>query len=65
MAKSKLEGEDIIFIVYVDDGIFLGTSYDQLSNVIKELTDIGLSKCPLPISPLPISIPKQCLSFPH
>ncbi|KAL7479730.1 hypothetical protein ACHAW6_008691 [Cyclotella cf. meneghiniana] len=34
--------DDIIFIVYVDDGIFLGTSDDQLSHVIKELTDIGL-----------------------
>jgi hypothetical protein len=34
--------DDIIFIVYVDDGIFLGTSDDQLSYVIKELSDIGL-----------------------
>ncbi|KAL7477853.1 hypothetical protein ACHAW6_003644 [Cyclotella cf. meneghiniana] len=34
--------DDIIFIIYVDDGIFLGTSDDQLSHVIKELTDIGL-----------------------
>ncbi|KAL7481129.1 hypothetical protein ACHAW6_006810 [Cyclotella cf. meneghiniana] len=34
--------DDIIFIVYVDDGIFLGASDDQLSHVIKELTDVGL-----------------------
>ena len=33
---------DIIFIVYVDDGIFLGKSDDQLSSVLKELIDIGL-----------------------
>ncbi|KAL7478266.1 hypothetical protein ACHAW6_004039 [Cyclotella cf. meneghiniana] len=33
--------DDIIFFVDVDDGIFLGTSDDQLSHVIKELTDIG------------------------
>ncbi|KAL7474375.1 LOW QUALITY PROTEIN: hypothetical protein ACHAW6_000350 [Cyclotella cf. meneghiniana] len=34
--------DDIIFIVYIDDGIFVGTSDDQLSHVIKELTDRGL-----------------------
>ncbi|KAL7481443.1 hypothetical protein ACHAW6_007124 [Cyclotella cf. meneghiniana] len=34
--------DDIVFTVYVDDGIFLGTFDDQLSHVIKELMDIGL-----------------------
>jgi len=34
--------EDVIFIVYVDDGIFLGQSDDQLTGIIKELTEIGL-----------------------
>jgi hypothetical protein len=29
--------EDVIFIVYVDDGIFLGTSDEQLTNIITEL----------------------------
>ncbi|KAL7475009.1 hypothetical protein ACHAW6_000944 [Cyclotella cf. meneghiniana] len=36
--------ENSIFIVYVDDGIFLGTSDDQLSHVIKELTNVGLQR---------------------
>ncbi|KAL7479037.1 hypothetical protein ACHAW6_004784 [Cyclotella cf. meneghiniana] len=45
--KSKINEcvfyrEDVIFIVYVDDGIFLGQSDDQLTGIIKELTDIGL-----------------------
>ncbi|KAL7474048.1 hypothetical protein ACHAW6_000046, partial [Cyclotella cf. meneghiniana] len=34
--------EDVIFIVYVDDGIFLGQSDDQLTGIIKELTELGL-----------------------
>ncbi|KAL7484860.1 hypothetical protein ACHAW6_010466, partial [Cyclotella cf. meneghiniana] len=34
--------DDIIFIVYVDDGIFLGQSDDQFTVIIKELTEIGL-----------------------
>ena len=34
--------QDVIFIVYVDDGIFLGKSDDQLTDIIKELTDTGL-----------------------
>ena len=34
--------EDVIFIVYVDDGIFLGQSDDQLTEIIKELTELGL-----------------------
>ncbi|KAL7482002.1 hypothetical protein ACHAW6_007675 [Cyclotella cf. meneghiniana] len=38
--------DHIIFIVYVDDGIFFGTSDDQLSHFIKELTDIGLQMSP-------------------
>ncbi|KAL7475458.1 hypothetical protein ACHAW6_001370 [Cyclotella cf. meneghiniana] len=40
--ECMLYREDIIFIVYVDDGIFLGKSDDQLTGIIKELTDIGL-----------------------
>ncbi|KAL7478736.1 hypothetical protein ACHAW6_004489 [Cyclotella cf. meneghiniana] len=34
--------DNIIFIVYVDDGIFFGMSDDQLSSIIKEPMDIGL-----------------------
>ncbi|KAL7477273.1 hypothetical protein ACHAW6_003086 [Cyclotella cf. meneghiniana] len=34
--------DKIIFIVYVDNGIFLGTSDDELSYINKELIDIGL-----------------------
>ncbi|KAL7479867.1 hypothetical protein ACHAW6_005585 [Cyclotella cf. meneghiniana] len=34
--------DDIIFIIYIDEGIFLGTSHDQLSCIIKELVDVGL-----------------------
>ena len=34
--------QDVIFIVYVDDGIFLGKSDDQLTDIIEELTDTGL-----------------------
>jgi hypothetical protein len=35
--------DDIIFIVYVDDGIFVGNDEMQLSNVITELRNIGLN----------------------
>ncbi|KAL7486989.1 hypothetical protein ACHAW6_012590 [Cyclotella cf. meneghiniana] len=34
--------DDNIFIVYVDDSIFLGQSEDQLTGIIKKLMDIGL-----------------------
>ena len=31
-----------IFMVYVDDGIFIGSSDSQLKNAIKELQDLSL-----------------------
>ena len=34
--------EDVIFIVYVDDGIFIGKSDEQLTSIITELQNIGL-----------------------
>jgi hypothetical protein len=34
--------DDVIFIVYVDDGIFLGKSDEQLLQIIGELQNIGL-----------------------
>ena len=34
--------DDVIFIVYVDDGIFLGKSDSQLANIVTELRNIGL-----------------------
>ncbi len=34
---------DIIFIVYVDDGIFLGNDDAQLLQAIKEIQDLGLN----------------------
>jgi hypothetical protein len=34
---------DIIFMVYVDDGIFLGINDLQPQNVIKEIQDLGLN----------------------
>ncbi|KAL7475341.1 hypothetical protein ACHAW6_001260 [Cyclotella cf. meneghiniana] len=34
--------DNIIFIIYEDDEIFLGTFNDQLSHAIKELMDRGL-----------------------
>ena len=33
---------DIVFIVYVDDGIFLGNSDKQLSDIIQEVKSSGL-----------------------
>ncbi|KAL7483427.1 hypothetical protein ACHAW6_009079 [Cyclotella cf. meneghiniana] len=33
---------DVVFIVCVDDGILLGRFNDQLTKIIKELTDIGV-----------------------
>jgi hypothetical protein len=33
---------DIIFMVYVDDGIFIGSNDTQLQDVIKELQDLNL-----------------------
>jgi hypothetical protein len=34
--------EDIIFMVYMDDGIFIGSNDTQLQDVIKELQDLSL-----------------------
>ncbi len=34
---------DTIFMVYVDDGIFLGSADSQLQEVIKEIQDLGLN----------------------
>ncbi len=34
---------DIIFMVYVDDGIFLGSNDLQLQDVIKEIQNLGLN----------------------
>ena len=34
---------DIIFMVYVDDGIFLGSKDLQLQEVIKEIQNLGLN----------------------
>ncbi len=34
---------DIIFMVYVDDGIFLGSDNLQVQEVIKEIQDLGLN----------------------
>jgi hypothetical protein len=35
--------DDIIFMVYVDNGIFLGTDDLKLQDAIKEIQDIGLN----------------------
>ncbi len=35
--------DDIIFMVYVDDGIFLGSNDLRLQDVIKEIQDLGLN----------------------
>jgi hypothetical protein len=35
--------DDVIFIVYVDDGIFLGPSDQQLRDIINELRNLKLS----------------------
>jgi hypothetical protein len=34
---------DIIFMVYMDDGIFLGSNDLQLQKVIKEIQNLGLN----------------------
>jgi hypothetical protein len=34
---------DVIFMVYVDDGIFLGRNNLQLQEVIKEIQTLGLN----------------------
>jgi hypothetical protein len=34
---------DIIFMVYMDDGIFLGSNDSQLQEVIKEIQNLGLN----------------------
>jgi hypothetical protein len=35
--------DDIIFMVYVDDGIFLGDDDSKLQQAIKDIQDIGLN----------------------
>ncbi len=35
--------DDIIFMVYVDDGIFLGNNDSKLQNAIKEIQNLGLN----------------------
>jgi hypothetical protein len=35
--------DDVIFMVYVDDGIFIGNNYAQLQAIIKEMQDLGLN----------------------
>jgi hypothetical protein len=35
--------DDIIFMVYADEGIFLGSDNSQLQEVIKEIQDLGLN----------------------
>ncbi len=35
--------DDIIFMVYVDNGIFLGNKDAQLQQAIKEIQDLGLN----------------------
>ncbi len=35
--------DDIIFMVYVDDDIFLGSNDSQLQEAIKEIQDLGLN----------------------
>ena len=40
MSISNIEGQ--FFIVYIDDMMFLGKSECQLSNIVKELQDVGL-----------------------
>ncbi|KAL7475205.1 hypothetical protein ACHAW6_001131, partial [Cyclotella cf. meneghiniana] len=34
--------DTVIFIIYVDDGIFLGSFDDQQSHILRELSDLGL-----------------------
>ena len=34
---------DVIFIVYMDDGIFVGSNDSQLQGIIKEVQDLGLN----------------------
>ena len=35
--------DDVIFMVYVDDGIFIGNDDEQLQAIIKEMQDLGLN----------------------
>jgi hypothetical protein len=35
--------DDVIFMVYVDDGIFIGPDGEQLKSIIKEMQDLGLN----------------------
>jgi hypothetical protein len=41
--SSVFYRDDVIFMVYVDDGIFLGNNDTQLQNAIKELQGLGLN----------------------
>ena len=34
---------DIIFMVYVDDGVFLGNNDSKLQDAIKDIKDLGLN----------------------
>jgi hypothetical protein len=34
---------DVIFMVYVDDGIFIGHGNEQLKSIIKVMQDLGLN----------------------
>jgi hypothetical protein len=34
---------DVVFMVYVDDGIFIGSNDSQLQEVIKEIQNLGLN----------------------
>jgi hypothetical protein len=35
--------DDVIFMVYVDNGIFIGPDDEQLKSIIKEMQDLGLN----------------------
>jgi hypothetical protein len=35
--------DDVIFMVYMDDGIFLGDDDSKLQQAIKDIQDIGLN----------------------
>ncbi len=56
---------DIIFIVYVDDGIFLGNDDAQLLQAIKEIQGLGLNieDQGHQADYIGVSIKKHCNSF--
>jgi hypothetical protein len=41
--SSVFYSDDVIFMVYVDDGIFLDNNDPQLQDAIKELQGLGLN----------------------